>query len=127
MKSKNKRLQDPRTSSKDSRSGKSRRSAGEDQAVVLDFVLNRINLYNESCGGGVSVRKDARGYTLYLEEENTPIARLRPRKGADDYFILYWSPFRQRWQQIGEFGGVVLPLDEALDFIANDPMDCFWY
>jgi hypothetical protein len=24
------------------------------------------------------------------------------------------------------FGGSVFSLDEALDFISNDPMECFW-
>jgi hypothetical protein len=109
------------------RAARTRRSPDAEPPIVLDYVLNRISLYNESCGGGVNVRKDARGYTLYLEDGNTPIARLRPRKGAHDYEILCWSPFRQRWQQVGQPGDVVLPLDEALDFISNDPMDCFWY
>jgi len=27
---------------------------------------------------------------------------------------------------VGTFGGMVLSLTDALEFIANDPMDCFW-
>jgi hypothetical protein len=127
VKSKKKPIRKPGRSSPEPRAVKSRRASDAEPPIVLDYVLNRISLYNEDCGGGVNVRKDSRGYTLYLEDDNTPIARLRPRKGADDYEILYWSPFRQRWQQVGQPGDVVLPLDEALDFIANDPMDCFWY
>jgi hypothetical protein len=110
-----------------SRSDRNRSPSTDNQAVVLDFVLNQIALYNEICGGGVGVRKDSRGYTLYLEDGHTPIARLRPRPDSDNYEILCWSPFRQRWQQVGSPGGLFLPLDEALEFIANDPLDCFWY
>lgn len=104
-----------------------RRKAAEAAPIILDFVLNRITFYNNACGGGVCVRKDSRGYTLYLEEDDSPIARLKPRDGAADYEILYWSPFHRRWRRVGPAGESALPLDEALDFIANDPLDCFWY
>lgn len=127
VKSKKKPVRKPSRPSSEPQAAGSRRASAGEPPIVLDFVLNRISLYNEGCGGGVNVRKDSRGYTLYLEDGNTPIARLRPRKGADDYEILYWSPFCQRWRHVGQAGDVVLPLDEALDFIANDPMDCFWY
>ena len=40
--------------------------------------------------------------------------------------MLYWSPDTDRWRAVGTHGGTVLALDEALDFIASDPMDCFW-
>jgi len=30
------------------------------------------------------------------------------------------------WQPVGMMGTTVLALDDALDFIARDPMDCFW-
>ena len=105
---------------------RSRAVLGE-RPAVLDFVLNRISLHNESCGGGVGVRKQGGGYTLFVEATNTPLARLRPKAGTDEYEIFHWSPFRQRWQHVGPVGGIVLPLDDALDFIADDPLDCFWY
>ena len=40
--------------------------------------------------------------------------------------ILWWS-WRDRWDPLGDFGGLQLPLEEALDYIAEDPMDCFWH
>lgn len=113
-----------------SASAKRRKSAKvySEQTIILDFVLNRILLYSQACGGGVSARKDSRGYTLFLEDgSNSPIARLRPKQGGVCYEILYWSTFRRRWEQVGPPGEFSLPLDEALDFIADDPMDCFWY
>jgi hypothetical protein len=99
---------------------------GEGRAVVLDFIQSRIEAFNEEQGGGVAVRKDRHGYTLMREDSGEPIARLRPRERGDRFEILYWSAFRERWRPVGPFGGVILALDDALEFIANDPMDCFW-
>jgi hypothetical protein len=96
------------------------------RAVVLDFVQSRIEAFNSQHGGGVSVRKDGHGYTLLRIEDGSPIARLR-RKGSGDRFeILYWSVMSDRWRPVGPFGGMILALSDALEFIANDPMDCFW-
>jgi hypothetical protein len=94
------------------------------RAVILDFVQSRIEAFNDEHGGGVTVRKDARGYTLIREDEDIPVARLRP-KGQGLFEILYWNPFHARWRPVGSFG-TILALDQALDFIADDPMDCFW-
>jgi hypothetical protein len=97
-----------------------------DRAVVLDFVQSQIESFDLEHGGGVSVRKDAHGYTLSRIDNGMPLARLRPRESGDRFEVLYWSPFRERWQRIGAIGGVVLSLTDALEFISNDPMDCFW-
>jgi hypothetical protein len=103
------------------------RSATPRRPVVLDFVQSRIEAFNEEQGGGVAVRKDAHGYTLLREDSGTPIARLRPRESGDRFEVLYWSAFSERWRPVGPFGGMVLSLLDALEFIANDPMDCFWH
>lgn len=105
-----------------------RRPAGMDaeRAVVLDFVQSRIEAFNAEHGGGVVVRKDPRGYTLLRTDDGTPIARLRPRDAGDRFEILYWSVMSDRWRPVGPFGGMNLGLADALEFIANDPMDCFW-
>ena len=39
--------------------------------------------------------------------------------------VMWWS-HRDRWDQIGDFGPMLMPLDEALDYVARDPMGCFW-
>lgn len=93
--------------------------------VVLDFVHSRIVAFTEKNAHGVGVRKDRHGYTLFREDTGDPVARLRP-KGGLQFAVLYWSRFRQRWRTIGDFGDMILRLDDALDFIAVDPMGCFW-
>ncbi len=102
------------------------RSSRKNRAVVLDFVQSRIEAFNAEQGGGVAVRKDAHGYTLLQEDSGTPIARLRPRDTGDRFEVLYWSPFSKRWCPIGDLGGMVLSLVDALEFIAKDPVNCFW-
>ncbi len=90
-----------------------------------DPLLERIEAYNEKQGGGVVIRRANKGYSLFVEEDETPIARLRPTGSGDEVEVLWWS-HRDRWEKIGDFGGVTLPLDKALDFIAEDPYGCLW-
>jgi len=94
--------------------------------VILDFVQSRIEAYNREQGGGVSVRKDAHGYTLIRDDTGMPVARLRPKEKARRFEVLRWSSSHDCWRPVGMIGTTVLSLDEALDFIAQDPMDCFW-
>ena len=93
--------------------------------MTLDLTLRRIEAYNEAKGGGVSVRKVANGYSLFLATTGEPLARLRPIGLGELFEILWWS-HRERWEPIGGFEGIHLPLDEALDYVADDPMGCFW-
>jgi hypothetical protein len=102
------------------------RTLDEGRAVILDFVQSRIEAFNAEQGGGVAVRKDAHGYTLLHQDSGMPIARLRPRDTGDRFEVLYWSPLRECWLPVGPLGGMVLSLLDALEFVANDPMDCFW-
>ena len=96
----------------------------EVRAVILDFVQGQIEAFDEQHGGGIFVRKDTRGYTLIRQDDGVPVARLRP--GKEGLFeVLYWNPYQDRWRPVGNFG-TALALDDALEFIAEDPMDCFW-
>lgn len=52
-----------------------------------------------------------------------PIARLKPTGNDDEVRLGYWS-HRRKWEDVDDMGGVVMPLDEALEFIANEPV--FW-
>jgi hypothetical protein len=104
------------------RAAKTRPVSG--RAVILDFVQSQIEAFNVEHGGGVFVRKDARGYTLAREDDGLPVARLRP-KGQGLFEVLYWSPYHERWRPVGSFG-TILSLGQALEFIADDPLDCFW-
>jgi hypothetical protein len=93
-------------------------------AVILDFVQSRIEAFNREHGGGVFVRKESRGYNLMREEDALPVARIRPRTRGQ-FEVLYWSPYDDRWRPVGPLGKG-LSLDDALELIADDPMDCFW-
>ena len=104
----------------------SARSTTTGKPVVLDFIQSRIEAFNEEQGGGVAVRKDAHGYTLLRQDTGAPIARLRPRESGDRFEVLYRSGLHERWRPVGDFGGMILSLRDALEFIAEDPMDCFW-
>ncbi len=96
------------------------------RAIVLDYYQGRIEAFNRAQGGGVAVRKDQNGYTLVRDDTRQPLARLRPLGSKGSFEVLCWSQSSQRWRKVGEFGGMILSLDDALDFIAEDPMDCFW-
>ena len=122
MKSKN--PPSPRVRRGDARAANPPASSGRSRAVILDFIQSQIEAFNDQHGGGVSVRKDARGYTLTREDDGIPVARLRP-KGQGLFEVLYWNPYHDRWRPVGSFG-TVLALDQALEFIADDPLDCFW-
>jgi hypothetical protein len=96
------------------------------EAIILDFVQSRIEAFNREQGGGVSVRKDLKGYTLIREDTAKPVARMRAKDKKGNFEVLYWNPYTGRWRRVGDFGGTILSLDDALEFIAEDPMDCFW-
>ena len=90
-----------------------------------DPLLERIEAFNKANGGGVIIRRGRGGYSLFWETYETPIARLRLTGNDDEVEVLWWS-HRDKWESIGEFGGVILPLDEALEYVAEDPSGCLW-
>jgi hypothetical protein len=107
--------------------GRPPRTADTDEApVILDFARHRIEDFIRRQGGGVSVLMETNGYVLAREDTGAPIARLRRKRQSGWYDVLYRARDTGRWRSAGPFGGTFLPLDEALEFIASDPMDCFW-
>ena len=90
-----------------------------------DPLLERIKAFNQELGGGVSIRCTQGGYNLYQEGDGSPIARLRST-GEEDQVEVLWRSSRDKWESIGEFGGIFLPLDSALKYISEDPLGCFW-
>jgi hypothetical protein len=64
-------------------------------------------------------------FHLYLLETEAPIARRKPTGKGDEVRLGYWSN-RRRWEDIDVMDGVVLPLDEALEFIANEGIFWIW-
>lgn len=91
--------------------------------MTIDAILTRIEAFNQAHGGGVLATANRGLITLTYEETGAPIARLRPVGEGDQFNILYWS-MRGRWSTIGDFGGVILSLDDALDYIASESI--FW-
>ncbi len=89
-------------------------------------IMARIGAYNKAKGGGVLIRKQSKGYSLFREDTGKPVARLRPTGRKDEVEVMWWS-HRHKWDQIGDFGPMTMPLDKALDYIARDPMGFFWH
>ena len=103
-----------------------RREPAAGGPVILDFVKCRIEAFNREQGGGVAVTKDDAGYTLTSEDTGIPVAKLRRKGKRGEFEVLYWNRETLRWRMVSLFGGSVFSLDEALEFISNDPMECFW-
>ena len=90
-----------------------------------DTMLDRIMAFNEAKGGGVRIETRSKGYSLFREDNGRPIARLRPSGKSELVEILWWS-HRDKWEPIGDFGPMTMPLEEALTYISKDPMGVFW-
>ncbi len=90
-----------------------------------DPLLERIEAFNEAPGGGVLIRAVSKGSSLFVKEDGSPIAWLRPTGEGDNVAVLWWS-HRDKWEHVGDFGGEIMPLDDALNFIVEDPYGCFW-
>ena len=72
--------------------------------------------------GGVEVVRVSKGYSLCGLRTGGPVARLRPTGQGDKVRVLWWR--RETWGNPGPFGREVMPLDEALEFIACEGF--FW-
>jgi hypothetical protein len=72
--------------------------------------------------GGVEVVRANRGYTLYSRRTGGPVARLRPTGQDGKVQVLWWR--NEAWAAPGDFGPVVMPLDQALEFVATEGF--FW-
>lgn len=72
--------------------------------------------------GGVEVVRANRGYTLYSRRSGGPVARLRPTDQDDTVQVLWWR--NESWAAPGDFGPVIMPLAQALEFVATEGF--FW-
>jgi hypothetical protein len=90
-----------------------------------DEILDRIEAFNQVKGGGVIIQRAAKGYSLFREDNGKPIARLRPTGKGDQVEVMWWS-HRDKWEQIGDFGPMLMSLDVALMYIARNTLGCFW-
>jgi len=90
-----------------------------------DPILKRIEAFNQANGGGIAIQKAAKGYSLFREYNGEPVVWLCPTGQADNVEIMWWS-HRDKWDEIGDFGPLVMPLAKALEFVAEDPESIFW-
>lgn len=88
-----------------------------------DEIARRIAAFDQANGGGVGWYKDKGAYHLYLMTNEAPIARLKPTGTDDEFKIAYWS-HRRKWEDSDDMGGCLLPLDQALNYVANSSL--FW-
>ncbi len=88
-----------------------------------DPILLRMEAFDRENGGGASVHKSRGGHTRTLTATQAPIARLKPER-LGDRMRLFCGSWQNRWNDVGDMGGLVLPLDEALDQIAKP--EIFW-
>ena len=85
--------------------------------------LARIEAFNLKKAGGVTITKVRNGYNLYLTATDAPIARLNPSGSNDEMRTRFWS-CRERWQDVGDFREIILPLEQALEEVATKGI--FW-
>ena len=88
-------------------------------AARTDDMRDRIVAYPFP-RGGVEVVRANRGYTLY--SRRTPVARLRPTGDGDKVQVMWWRG--TAWAAPGDFGPVIMPINQALEFIATESF--FW-
>jgi len=100
-----------------------RRGTRKKSSATPDTMLERITAFNKAQGGGL-IRKQSKGYSLFREDTGQPVARLRPTGKGDLVEVMWWS-HRDKWEQIGDFGPMVMPLDKALEYVAADPEGIF--
>jgi hypothetical protein len=89
-------------------------------ATGTDEMRDRIAAYPFP-RGGVEVVRANRGYTLYSRRTDGPVARLRPTS-QDKVQVLWWRG--TAWAAPGDFGPVIMTLDQALEYIATEGF--FW-
>jgi hypothetical protein len=91
-----------------------------------DPILARMEAFNDANGGGVVIQTAVRGYSLFRADTGQPVARLRPTGTGDQVEVMWWG-HRDRWDQIGDFGPMLVSLDETLNYVTTDPLGCFWH
>src|SRR6478672_6063439 len=62
------------------------------------------------------------GYTLYSRRTGGQVARLRPTGANDDVQVLWWRG--TGWATPGDFGPLIMPLNQAHNFVTTESF--FW-
>ena len=53
-----------------------------------------------------------------------PISRFAQNGDRGDVEVMWYS-HRDKWDHVGDFGGMVLPLEKAPEYVVSDAPDCF--
>jgi hypothetical protein len=87
-------------------------------SAAYDPIIQRIESFRCRRGQLFAERRN-RDYALYRAGSGALVARLWPigQDGRDE--VLYWSLLKERRTKTRQFGRTVLPLDQALKFIAS--------
>jgi len=91
-----------------------------------DRILERMTEYLDMKEAPVKVERRGNGYSI-IHESGKPVARIQKEKGGKSELVevLWWS-HRDKWDHIGDFGGMVMSLEEALEYVVSDPLGMFW-
>ncbi len=96
------------------------RYVATDLAQALSFVEQRLS----DAGCDVVLRRDGRGISIFYPD-GQPVARLRNLRQAL-WEVAWWS-HRDKWESIGDFGGVAFDnIEEAVSYVLEDPIGIFW-
>jgi hypothetical protein len=90
-----------------------------------DSVLDKMAEYFDKKRSPVAVQRVNKGYSI-IHESGEPIARFWPRGGDSDRVEVLWWSHRDKWEYIGDFGGLFMGIEEALEYVLSDPMGIFW-
>ncbi len=90
---------------------------------MLKEQQQRIAAYFESHGIPVTTRYIRGGLSIYTKARKIPITRF-VATGSGDSVEVMWYSHRERWDHIGDFGGMTMPLEEALEYVASDAPGC---
>jgi hypothetical protein len=96
---------------------------GYGEIGMTDAIIRRIEHFAFPQGAVRAERRNC-GYTLTHAATGAPVARLCPDSDNEHVEVLYWSLRTNRWSPTGPFGRTILPLDQALRFIAAEAI--FW-
>jgi len=87
-----------------------------------DDSMSRIQAVFRKRGCPAFPAKVSRGYTICYEGQ--AVSRIRPR---DKWWEVLWWSHRDKWESIGDMGGVIFDtVEEAAQYVLDDPMGIFW-
>jgi hypothetical protein len=92
---------------------------------AANSILDRMTEYFDMKGSPVVVQRVNKGYSI-IHETGEPVARFRPRVGDSTCVEVLWWSHRDKWDHIGDFGGLFMGIEEALEYVLSDPMGIFW-